>query len=88
MTSIVTGTLLKPDGLGVGIKSFIITKANSVTRKPMGQPTTFSTDSGGTFSVTLQKGFYLMIFGNDQLYFRVKDNGVTYNLGDILEPLK
>ena len=88
MASIVTGKLLNPNGQGLGNKSFRVSKAQTASRLPYGSATTFSTDSGGVFSMTLVPGLYLFVCGNDRLYFRVRDDGVTYNFGDITEPLK
>jgi len=88
MASTVTGKLLNPNAQGLVNKSFRVSKAQPASRIPYGTAMTFSTNSSGVFSFTLVQGFYILICGNDKIYFRVKDDGVTYNFGDIVEPLK
>lgn len=88
MASIVTGTLLKPNGVGLGNQPFSIFKVDPNSRRTFGDQVSMVADSSGTFSLTLRQGLYALVYGNDKLYFRVKDDGVMYSIGDILESFK
>jgi hypothetical protein len=88
MSSIVTGKLMKPDGNGVGIQPFSVSKADPQSRRMFGDVITSTTDSAGVFALTLNKGLYVLVFRGDKMFFRIKDDGVTYAFGEVVEPLK
>lgn len=88
MAATVTGKLLNPSGVGLVNAPFIIRKAEQTSRLAIGDRLNFTTNGTGNFTISLSPGFYVLLYGNDKLYFRVKQDGVSYNIGDILERLK
>ena len=88
MPSTVNGKLEDPGANGIPFSLFNVQRVDPLTRLPYGNVSVFNANGSGEFSVSLLPGFYQLRFQNDTLFFRVKENGKTYNFGDIVEPLK